>query len=193
MYITIEGIDTAGKSTQLDRLSKLYPDAIFTKEPGGTATGEKIRSIILEDQLLSSKSELFLFLADRSEHIDSVIKPNINSLIISDRSVVSGMAYALAKSEFCKEDLLSLHNFATDGILPDLCIILELSKPLLNSRLGAKRQDVIEMRGEEYLLEIQKNLCIACDLLEIKSVNIDASLSMELITEKISQLIRERA
>ncbi|MEO1937666.1 MAG: dTMP kinase, partial [Sulfurimonas sp.] len=97
MYIAIEGIDTAGKSTQIAALQKHFPNAIITKEPGGTAIGAEIRSLVLSAKAQSKKAEFLLFLADRAEHIQEVIKPNLDKMIISDRSVVSGVAYALSQ------------------------------------------------------------------------------------------------
>ena len=94
MYVVIEGIDTAGKSTQLEILSKKFSDAIFTKEPGATKLGSKLREMALNGEAKSKIAEMFLFLADRAEHIEEVIKPNIDKMIISDRSVISGIAYA---------------------------------------------------------------------------------------------------
>ena len=69
MYLVIEGIDTAGKSTQLDILNKKFPQAVFTKEPGGTALGIKLREMALSGEAKSKTAEMFLFLADRAEHI----------------------------------------------------------------------------------------------------------------------------
>jgi len=90
MYIAIEGIDTAGKSTQIELLKKEFKDFLFIKEPGFTDFGKKIREIIFKDNI-SKKAELFLFLADRAETIE-IIKQNFNKTIISDRSVISGIA-----------------------------------------------------------------------------------------------------
>ncbi|PKN14667.1 MAG: dTMP kinase, partial [Deltaproteobacteria bacterium HGW-Deltaproteobacteria-24] len=75
MYVVIEGIDTAGKSTQLDLLKVNHPNAIFTKEPGGTAIGQKLRAMALSAEAKSKVAEMFLFLADRAEHIQEIIKP----------------------------------------------------------------------------------------------------------------------
>ncbi len=82
MYITIEGIDTAGKSTQIALLQEAFTDAVITKEPGGTDAGNNIRDIVLHQGLQSSKAEFLLFLADRAEHITQVIQPNTVKMII---------------------------------------------------------------------------------------------------------------
>ncbi|MCK4874452.1 MAG: dTMP kinase, partial [Sulfurimonas sp.] len=84
MYIAIEGIDTAGKSTQIDAVSKNFPEAIVTKEPGGTEIGKEIRELVLSARAQSKKAEFLLFLADRAEHIKEVIEPNLEKMIISD-------------------------------------------------------------------------------------------------------------
>ena len=76
MYILFEGIDTCGKSTQIELLAQKFEDIVVTKEPGGTAFGVKAREILLSDSLASKRAELLLFLADRAEHYEEVIKPN---------------------------------------------------------------------------------------------------------------------
>jgi len=189
MYLVLEGIDTAGKSTQMAALRSLFPEAVFTKEPGGTPTGEQIRSLILESGVRSARAELLLFLADRSEHIEEVIIPNRSKVIISDRSVISGMAYALVKQAFSQEELLRLNRFATGGILPDFAVILKLQEAELVRRLGSKSHDAIEARGADYLLGIQDELEHAAQLLGIQTLVIDASLDIDTITEQIKEII----
>jgi len=187
MYIALEGIDTAGKSTQIELLKNEF-DALFIKEPGYTKLGEKIREIIFNESV-SKKSELFLFLADRAETIEKAVKPNINRLIISDRSVISGIAYAM---EFFDFDLLvNLNRFATEGIFPNFVFILKLEKETLKKRLSSKTNDNIEKRGIDYLLNIQNNMIKTCDRLEIPYLLIDASLPVEAINFRIKKAIRE--
>lgn len=193
MYIALEGIDTCGKSTQIKYLKDKYAQAIITREPGGSVLGTHIRELILKEQTLEQdacmdfKTEFLLFLADRAEHTAKIIKPNQDKLIISDRSLISGIAYA--------KDILQAKEFnlfATDNILPDLVIILKLDEKTLRYRLGQKPNDTIEQRGVQYLLDIQKNIenitkDLKCDL-EI----IDASNSIESIHNTISNLINQR-
>ncbi|MDD4856279.1 MAG: dTMP kinase [Sulfuricurvum sp.] len=190
MYIAIEGIDTAGKSTQIECLKSLFPKAVYTKEPGGTPTGVHIRSMVLHGELKSKMAELLLFLADRAEHTESIILPNINSLIISDRSAVSGVAYALVQ-EICNiETLVSLNTLATGGKLPEKVFILKLPLQELTNRLSQKEHDVIESRGIDYLLSIQEALIKASEALGIETFIIDASQSIDTITNEIAGLIK---
>ncbi len=186
MYIAIEGIDTAGKSTQIAALSKLFPDAIITKEPGATSLGIEIREIVLSTKAQSKRAEFLLFLADRAEHIHEVIEPNLEKrMIISDRSAVSGIAYALTQGTLQKQDLITLNDFATKGIYPQKVYLLRLTKEELEFRLSQKELDGIELRGSEYLLHIQEAIIEACKLLNIELVEIDANLKIEKITQKI--------
>ena len=186
MYIAIEGIDTAGKSTQIELLKNEFNDFLFIKEPGFTPLGEKLRNIIFND-VICKKSELFLFLADRAETVEKVIKPNINKNIITDRSVISGIAYAMEFFEF--NMLVNLNKFATNSIFPQKVIMLKLDKETLISRLSNKTHDNIEKRGIDYLLKIQDNMIEVCNRLEIPYILLDASNSIEEINFRIKKVI----
>lgn len=186
MYAVIEGIDTAGKSTQLDILKKKFPDAIFTKEPGGTDIGIKLRQMALNGEAKSKIAEMFLFLADRAEHIGEIIIPNKNRKIISDRSMISGIAYA---STFSLDMVTNLNLIATSNTLPTHVILLELSKEELSKRLSSKTNDSIESRGIDYLLEIQNRMKKTITELNLNYLFIDASLSIEEIAKKIEDFI----
>ena len=189
MYIAIEGIDTAGKSTQIELLKQTFKEALFIREPGETEIGKKLREIIFKENI-SKKTELFLFLADRSETIETIIKPNKNKMIISDRSLISGIAYGL--EFFNLEDLASFNAFATDKIYPDLVIILKLDRNTLEKRLSTKSHDNIEKRGIDYLLSIQDNLIYTCEYLNINTLIIDAKLSVDKIHQKIKKIIKDK-
>ena len=186
MYIAFEGIDTCGKTTQIELLKKEYPNALFVKEPGFTNLGKKLRKIIFEDDI-SKKSELFLFLADRAELIEKVIKPNLNRLIISDRSVISGIAYAMEYFDF--DMLVNLNRFATDSLFPHFVIILKIDENTLKNRLSQKEHDNIEKRGIDYLLKIQENIITVCNRLEIPYLLINANPSIKEINFRIKKAI----
>lgn len=190
MYVAIEGIDTAGKSTQIEALRSLFPDALITKEPGGTHAGIEIRNMVLFGNLKSKMAEILLFLADRAEHTEEIILPNMNKLIISDRSAVSGMAYASVQNLCDESTLVSLNRLATNGTLPDTVFILKLTPEELSYRLNQKEHDVIESRGTEYLLSIQDALITSAYALGIQTVVIDATQSIDTITNEISTFIK---
>ena len=106
-------------------------------------------------------------------------------MIISDRSAVSGVAYALIQGEIEKDDLVSLNNFATNKIYPEQVFLLRLTKEELEYRLSQKELDGIELRGSEYLLKIQDAIIEATKLLGLELVIIDATKQREDITQEI--------
>ncbi len=152
MYVVLEGVDGAGKSTQVGLLKGRFKNALFTKEPGGTRMGESLRHIALNENI-SELARAFLFLSDRAEHIESVIKPALKEkkLIISDRSLISGMAYSQFSS-------LELNLLATQSILPEKIILLVIDQEGLKQRLSLKNLDKIENQGTEKLLTIQQKI-----------------------------------
>ena len=193
MYIAVEGIDTAGKSTQIAAIAKNFPNAILTKEPGATNIGKEIREMVLSARAKSKKAEFLLFLADRAEHIKEVIEPNLNSkMIISDRSAVSGVAYALIQGEINKQDLVNLNNFATNNTYPEKIFLLRLTKEELEYRLSQKELDGIELRGSTYLLKIQDAIEEACKLLNLELITIDATQEIKTITQEILNNINSK-
>ena len=186
MYVVIEGIDTAGKSTQLDLLQKKFSNAVFTKEPGGTPIGIKLRSMALNGEAKSGIAEMFLFLADRAEHIEEVILRNKDKMVISDRSMISGIAYA---SIFELEKMIELNLLATNNILPSHAILLELTPEELTYRLSQKENDAIELRGIEYLMNIQARMKETITKLGINHLFVDARLSIEEIEKQIEDFL----
>ena len=192
MYILFEGIDGAGKSTQIARLAAAYPQAIVTKEPGGTKLGENLREILLKENDLDKRAEILLFLADRAEHFGKIIKPNLDKMILSDRGFVSGMAYALAGGNFSFEELLSLNKFALQGNFPQKIVFFKADESTLRSRLGSRAQmDGIEARGFEYLLRVQDAMEEILQKLGVSYVAIDAALDEEKITNLIKEFIND--
>lgn len=190
MYVAIEGIDTSGKSTQIQALKQVFKDAIFTFEPGATKLGVKLREILLQDSInLDSRAEMLLFLADRAQHTSEVLQPNANRLIIADRSVISGMAYA---KDFDFESLKAFNLFVTQGILPDKVVILELQKQDLQNRLSAKGKDKIEQRGLDYLLSLQERIKSITQKLSLPHCIINANTPKERITQKIIDFIGDK-
>lgn len=192
MYILFEGIDGAGKSTQIARLAAAYPQAIVTKEPGGTKLGENLREILLKENDLDKRAEILLFLADRAEHFGKIIKPNLDKMILSDRGFVSGMAYALAVGNFSLEELLNLNKFALQGNFPQKIVFFKADENTLRSRLNSRAQmDGIEARGFGYLLRVQDAMEEILQKLGVRYVAIGAAWDEEKITNLIKEFIND--
>ena len=190
MYIVLEGIDRAGKSTQIELLRQKYKEAIFTKEPGGTPLGQKIRALVLQDSP-TTLAEMFLFLADRAEHIQKVIKPNLDKLIFSDRGFISGIAYAHIKSGLSIPKLQELNDLAMQDIEPDGIVLLLLSEEELLRRMPSKELDTIEQRGIEYLLEVQNIMKKLVEESSYPYLILDASLPKQKIFHDIVEFLKE--
>ncbi|WP_297968343.1 dTMP kinase [uncultured Campylobacter sp.] len=192
MYVIFEGIDGVGKSTQIARLSAAFPQAIVTKEPGGTKLGENLREILLKENGLDKRAEILLFLADRAEHSGKIIKPNSDKMILSDRGFVSGMAYALAGGNFSFEELLSLNKFALQGNFPQKIVFFKADENTLRLRLGSRAQmDGIEARGFAYLLRVQDAMEEILQKLDVRYVTIGAAWDEEKITNLIKEFIND--
>lgn len=190
MYVLFEGIDTCGKSTQIELISQKHPEIIITHEPGGTAFGQKAREILLSDSLASKRAELLLFLADRAEHYQEVISPNKDKVIISDRGFLSGIGYALANGDFNFDELVSLNRFALEGHFPDKVILFLTDMKTLEERTSVKCLDGIELRGLKYLLEVQEHMKQSILKLGIPHLFVDATEDIETIHTHITDYLR---
>ena len=151
MFITIEGGEGSGKTTLLNRLydhlTAQGQSVIKTREPGGTPLGEQIRHLILHAKEfdLKTRTELFLFLADRAQHIERIIKPAIeqNQTILCDRFTDSTIAYQGLARGLPTKQLQELCDIAADGITPDLTFFVDIDPPE-----GLRR--VLEKRGDSF-------------------------------------------
>lgn len=191
MYVAIEGIDTCGKSTQIELLKQYFTSATFTKEPGGSGIGEAIRDILLylpqkSGTKLDVWAEFMLFLADRAQHYAEVLSQSANKLIISDRSVISGIAYAV---NIPTQKAIELNRLILRDMLPNLVVILELDEASLKARIAKKSQDSIESRGISYMLDIQKRLFETTEALNIPCITINATQDREVIARHIVDAI----
>jgi len=192
MYIIFEGVDTCGKSTQVELFEKRHNNIVTTKEPGGTKVGQKFREILLEsDDKLSTNAELLLFLADRAEHYEKIVKPSLkNNIVISDRGLISGIAYALANHpELDKGFLLHVNKFALDGNLPDKVVLFKTNHELIVERLGNKEKDTIEKRGIDYLLHVQDLMKKTLDSLHVDYLEVNSEDTIEKIYKQIEEYI----
>lgn len=134
LFITLEGIEGCGKSTQLgllrEHLAARGFDVVTTREPGGTPAAEAVRAILLDPAhaALSSTAEALLYAAARAQHVDELIRPALEAgkIVLSDRFADSTTAYQGAGRAISMETIQALHSIATRGTWPDLTIILDL-------------------------------------------------------------------
>lgn len=146
MFITFEGVEGSGKTTQISLLcqylSKRKIDFISTREPGGSPIGENLRSILLSDKSkIEPKTELLLYLAERAEHIEKVIKPNLEKgrMVICDRFSDATRAYQIFGRQLQRDVVENLIQFSTGGLEPNLTILLRLDPQM--ALLRAKKRN----------------------------------------------------
>ena len=152
LFITLEGGEGAGKTTLIEGLARHFEKqgrkVVITREPGATPLGVKIRHLLLHEKDAPAKrAELFLFLADRAEHVEKLIRPALErgEVVISDRFFDSTLAYQGAARNFPLETLREMNLFATGGLIPDRTFFLDL-----DPKIGLKRAQNV---GEKDRLE----------------------------------------
>ena len=134
IFITFEGIDGSGKSTQLRMLANFLKqrgcDIVLTREPGGTPVGNRLRAALLDAQEeVDPLTELLVFAADRAQHVRRVLRPALESgqIVFSDRYADATMAYQGAGRGFAPELIAEIIELATEGLKPDLTLLFDLS------------------------------------------------------------------
>ncbi len=157
LFIAFEGVEGAGKGTQIrlaeEHLRSTGHDVMVTREPGGTELGEKIRELLLDPKTgkLDARSEALLFSAARAQTVSSVIRPALaeGSIVICDRYVDSSLAYQGWARGLGEQDVLTLNVWATQGLFPDLVILLHL-EPERGLLRSTEAPDRMELEGQNF-------------------------------------------
>ena len=197
LFITFEGIDGCGKTTQINLLKEYLEkkgyEVILTREPGAKGLGEKLREILLNyDGKVSSTCEAFLFLADRAQHIDCLIKPAINlgKIILCDRHIDSTVAYQGYGRGQDIEKIEYLNNIATGGLKPDLTIVFDIDVNTSERRVG-NTKDRMETSGREFFERVRQGYLKIGekDFERVKIIN--SSDTIENIHNKVIELVEK--
>ena len=197
VFITFEGIDGVGKSTQLDLLEKYLVrnghEVLRTLEPGGTELGQEIRHLLLHRKGdVAPRSEALLYAADRAHHVATKIRPALaeGKVVLSDRYFDSSVAYQGAARELDVDEVRDISIWAVGGLIPDLTILLDLPADIAMQRrnktgvepdrLEAERVDFFERARDEYLRRAN----------EPRFLVVDASAAVEQIHEKVLERVK---
>ncbi|GGK04157.1 hypothetical protein GCM10011583_39860 [Streptomyces camponoticapitis] len=156
-FLAIEGGDGAGKSTQVEALAEWIRakghEVVVTREPGATAVGKRLRSILLDVSSagLSHRAEALLYAADRAEHVDSVVRPALErgAIVISDRYIDSSVAYQGAGRDLAPTEIARISRWATDGLVPNLTVLLDVSPEAARERF-TEAPDRLESEPAEF-------------------------------------------
>ncbi len=200
MFITFEGLDGAGKSTQINRLITRMQSArlnvVSTREPGGTRIGDKVRAILLNPEgTICSEAEVFLYAASRAELVRTVIVPAINrgEVVLCDRFVDASLAYQGAGLGVGVQRVLEINTWATNGLLPDITFLFDLPVSVSKDRIIHSRQgekpDRIEQRDNEYFIRVRDEFLRIAKADPNRVVILDATLSEDVLEKEIWRVV----
>ena len=207
MFITFEGIEGCGKTTQVNKLKEYFEsqgkDVLITLEPGGSRLGKTLRKILLsmESQDLTKEAELFLYLADRAQHVDQVIRPALDQgqVVISDRYADSTIVYQGYGRGLDPQTLHSFNKIATKGLWPDLTILLDLPveiglKRALTRNIQKKQtrdEGRFEAESIEFHNRVREGYLTWAALNKNRFIIVDATGSVDEIFEQIKNKLSE--
>lgn len=202
LFITFEGPDGCGKTSIINLIKEYYKDnekIIFTREPGGTKISEKIREIILsnDNANMSPRTEALLYSASRAQHVDELIKPNLEkgNIVVSDRFVLSSLAYQGGGRELGVEDVRKINDFAINGVNPDMIIFFYVD-PLttLKRKSLNENADRLELSGDDFHSRVYDTYMELLEEMKDDEVlrKVDATKSMEEVFEDVKKIIDEK-
>ena len=199
-FITFEGIDGCGKSTQanllIEKLNSVNIETSFVREPGGTKISEEIRAVLLDsrEEEMSNRTEALLMCASRAQLTKNIIIPELDSgkWVIADRYSDSTLAYQGGGRGIDLDWLINLNNFATFGIVPDITFYIDVDAETGYQRRKNMSSDRIESAGSEFQNEIRNKYFEIIDKFSERCVNIDGNLSKDEIFKIIWEETKKR-
>jgi len=195
LFITFEGPDGCGKTSIMNLIKEYYKSnekIIFTREPGGTKISEKIREIILsnDNSNMSPRTEALLYSASRAQHIDELIKPNLDkgNIVISD-------AYQGGGRELGVENVKKINDFAINGVNPDMIIFFYVD-PLTTLKRKSLNVDAdrLELSGDDFHSRVYDTYMELLEKMKDEKVlkKVDATKSMSEVFEDVKNIIDEK-
>lgn len=213
-FITLEGLDGAGKTTQLRRLAETLTAeghrVISLRQPGGTPLGDRIRGVLLDSRseaelgAIAPEAELALMFADRAQSLHQIILPALDrgEIVLCDRYTDSSEAYQGAGRGLGSERVLAMHQAACDGVQPDLTLLL---LPPLEAALGRARrrndrsirlqgadESRFEREGDDFYRRVYEQYRVIATRELQRVVLLDRPASIEEVAEQIARVVRER-
>lgn len=192
-FITLEGCDGSGKSTQVallkEKLAELKLPFVVTREPGGTPISEQVRNIILDEdnKAMVWRTEALLYAASRAQLVGELIVPSLNegTHVICDRYVDSTLAYQGYGRGLNIAELITINDYATNGLKPDLTILLDIEPGLTVARMAKRKADRLEGEKIEFHQRVRSGYLELAKRDSTRFLIIDAQRSIAEIHEEI--------
>lgn len=200
LFITLEGGDGVGKSTQAALLEASLTEAghtvVRTREPGGTDLGFEIRSMVLHRRgHIAPRAEALLYAADRAHHVATVVRPALDrgEVVLQDRYLDSSVAYQGAGRVLGADEVRDLSLWAVEGLLPDLTVLLDLDETASRSRLDSSRTeyDRLEAEAADFHARVRHAFLDLAAAEPDRFLVLDASRDRADIARAISDRVRE--
>jgi dTMP kinase len=208
LFITFEGSEGCGKSTQIAALAKYLRqkhderEVVVLREPGGTSLGEKIRHLLKyenEGVSIAAEAELLLFAASRAQLVREIIRPALQrgAIVLCDRFLDSTIAYQGAARALNLEDVAMINRFATGGLLPDTTILLDLEVAVGRARMMERNKksttlDRMEQEPEAFYEAVRYGYLKLATAEPERWIVIDASQKSEQVTQKIILQLKKK-
>lgn len=198
LFITFEGADGCGKTTQMELLAEYLKnngkDILLTREPGGKGLGEKVREILLNyNGPVSDRCESFLFLADRAQNIDTIVNPAVSQgkIVLCDRHIDSTVAYQGYGRGLDIERINKLNDIATNGKKPDLTFVFDIDVETSMKRVG-KEKDRMESAGIDFHNRVRKGYLELAKQEPQRIKVLDATKSIEKIHNDVIEILNAK-
>ncbi|MEU4091338.1 dTMP kinase [Streptomyces sp. NPDC026673] len=197
-FIAVEGGDGAGKSTQVEALAEWIRgkghEVVVTREPGATAVGKRLRSILLDVSSagLSHRAEALLYAADRAEHVDTVVRPALErgAVVVSDRYIDSSVAYQGAGRDLAPTEIARISRWATDGLVPHLTVLLDVTPEAARERF-TEAPDRLESEPAEFHERVRSGFLTLAAADPARYLVVDAGQEPEAVTTVIRHRLDE--
>jgi dTMP kinase len=197
LFVTFEGVEGAGKSTQLERLRQAVTasgrEVVVTREPGGTPIGERVRAILLDPVAaeMAARAEALLFAAARAQLVEQVVRPALDrgAVVLCDRYVDSSIAYQGAGRGLGEDQVEAINRWATGGLWPDVVVLLDLDPAEGLSRAGAQ-PDRIEGQALDFHRRVGQGFLALARRHPERFVVVDAHGSPDQVAEQVQAALR---
>ena len=199
-FIALEGGDGTGKSTQIHLLAEALRDrgareVVTTREPGGTEAGTKLRSVVLDGDGVTTRAEALVFAADRAHHVASLVRPVLErgGIVITDRYIDSSRAYQAAGRDLGDEEITALSRWATEGLQPDLTIVLDANPAVTRQRTGGRGdQNHLDMLDLQFHTAVRQAFLDFAHAAPHKYAVVDAGRDIDTVASRVLEVVDER-